>query len=181
VLGGRRLGVQSRSNPADVVASVRAAARDLNSNAAVSDATIMSEVVVAESAPWRFLMRVFVSFAALAATLAAIGLGAVIALAVAARRRELAIRAALGADRARLRAVVLREGFSLVGVGIGLGLLGALALGRAVEHVLVGVIPHDPLALGVAACLSAAAGVLASWIPARRAADANPIDALRAE
>jgi ABC-type antimicrobial peptide transport system permease subunit len=61
------------------------------------------------------------------------------------------------------------------------GLLGAVALGRAVAHLLVGVVPHDPLALSAAAALCAAAAALASWMPARRAADADPIEALRSE
>ncbi len=177
----QQLMIRSRANPADVVRSVRAAARELDPNAGASEATIMSEVVKAESAPWRFLVQVFVAFAALAATLAAIGLGAVVALAVTSRRRELAIRAALGADRARLRAVMLREGLALVVAGLVLGGLGAFALGRAVAHVLVGVRPHDPLALGAAACLELALAVLASWVPARHAADVDPIEALRIE
>ena len=113
--------------------------------------------------------------------LAAVGLGAVISLAVAERRRELAIRAALGAGRRQLRGVVLRESGLLTGVGICVGLLGALALGRAVAHLLVGVVPYDPLALSTAAALCAAAAALASWMPARRAADADPIEALRSE
>jgi putative ABC transport system permease protein len=176
-----QLMIRSRADPADVVRSVSAAARELDPNAGVSDAAIMTEVVKAESAPWRFLVQVFLAFAALSATLAAIGLGAVVALAVASRRRELAIRAALGADRARLRAVMLQEGLALVVVGIALGVLGALALGRAVAHVLVGVRPHDPVALSGAAVVEAALAVLASWVPARRAAGVDPIEALRSE
>jgi putative ABC transport system permease protein len=164
-----------------VVASVRAAAREIDPAATVSDAVVMSAMVAAESAPWRFLQRLFVVFAALAGLLAAIGLAGVTTLAVALRRRELAIRAALGADRARLRTLVLGEGLLLVGGGVVVGVLGALALGRAVAHVLVGVAPHDPPALIAAACVSALAGLVASWIPARRAADADPIEALRAE
>jgi len=177
----QHLMIRSRGNPADVTASVRAAARDIDRNAAVSEATIMSDIVAAESAPWRFVVRVFVGFAALAGALAVVGLGAVVALGVAGRRRELAIRAALGADRARLRAVVLPEGFALVAVGTGAGLLGALALGRGVAHLLVGIVPYDPLALGASACTVVAVGLLASWIPARRAADADPVEALKAE
>jgi putative ABC transport system permease protein len=171
--------VRSRGGAGDVVASVRASARDIDPNAAVSEATIMTDVVTAESAPWRFLVRVFLAFSALAGTLAAVGLGAVVALAGSSRRRELAIRAALGANRAHLGAVMLREGLVLVAVGVGLGLLGALALGRAVAHVLVGVGPHDPIALGAAACLEVALATLATWIPARRAAEVDPIEALR--
>jgi putative ABC transport system permease protein len=175
----QQLMIRSRANPADVVRSVRAAARELDPNVGASEATIMTDVVKAESAPWRFLVQVFVAFGALAATLAAVGLGAVVALAVTSRRRELAIRAALGADRSRLRAIMLREGLSLVIVGLVLGLLGAFALGRAVAHMLVGVRPHDPLALGVAACLEVSLAVVASWLPARHAAEVDPIEALR--
>jgi putative ABC transport system permease protein len=177
----QQLMVRSRGNASDVVASVRAAARGIEPNAAVSEATIMTDVVTAESAPWRFLIRVFLAFSAMAGTLAAIGLAAVVALAVSSRRRELAIRAALGANRARLGAVMLREGLVLVAVGVGLGLLGSVALGRAVSHVLVGVGPHDPIALSAATCVEVAVAALAAWIPARRAAEVDPIEVLRAE
>ena len=95
--------------------------------ASVTGAVAMADIVAAESAPWRFVVRVFLAFASLAALLAAIGLGTVIALAVSTRRRELAIRAALGADRRRLRAVVMKEGTILVGAGVLTGLACALA------------------------------------------------------
>jgi putative ABC transport system permease protein len=173
--------VRARGTPGDVAASVRAVAHEIDQGAAISDAVAMTDVVAAESAPWRFLLRIFIAFAAIAAVLAAVGLGAVIALAVGDRRRELAIRAALGARRHHLRATVVREGFWLVGAGIALGLVAALVLGRAIAHVLVGIPPHDALALGCAASLSAAVGVLASWLPARSAQHADPIEALRAE
>jgi putative ABC transport system permease protein len=173
--------VRTREAPAEVAAAVRAIARALDPAASVSEATIMSEVVEAESAPWRFLMRVFVAFAVLGATLAAIGLTAVVTFAVATRRRELAIRAALGAGPGQLRTVVVREALWLIAVGSGLGLLGALALGRGAASLLIGVAPHDARALGVAVCLTVAVGLVASWLPARRAAEANPIEALRAE
>ncbi len=160
---------------------VRAAAREIDPRAQVSGATMMRAVVDGESAPWRFLMRVFLAFAGLAATLAAVGLAAVIAMAVALRRRELAIRAALGANRRRLRWLVLREAAGLVAAGVALGLIGAGAMGRAVAHVLIGVEAHDPLAMAAAVAGVAVIGVAASWLPARQAADANPLDAMRAE
>ncbi len=127
------------------IGSRRCAAVD--PRASVAGAVAMADIVAAESAPWRFVVRVFLAFATLAALLSAIGLGTVIALAVSTRRRELAIRAALGADRRRLRAVVMKEGTMLVGLGVLAGLACALALGRAVAAVLVGVQPHDPIAL----------------------------------
>jgi predicted permease len=177
----QQLVVRSRVNPADVVASVRSVARELNPKAGVSDVAIMTTIVAAESAPWRFLMRVFIAFATLAAVLASVGLVGVVALSVSTRRRELAIRAALGADRARLRYVVFREGATLVVFGAAAGVLASLALGRSAAHLLVGVPPHDPLALGGAAVAAAAIAILAIWLPTRRAADADPLEVLRSE
>lgn len=164
-----------------VVDGVRAAARALDPQARVSDAANMRAVVDGESAPWRFLMRVFLAFAGLAATLAAVGLAAVIAMAVALRQRELSIRAALGATRQRLRWLVLSEAAALVTAGVMAGLAGAGVMGRAVAHVLIGIGAYDPSALLAAAAGVVAIGIAASWLPARRAADANPMDAMRAE
>ena len=177
----QHLMVRTDGETASAVAAVRAAVREANPGATVSEATLMADVVAAESAPWRFLTQVFVAFAALAALLATIGLGAVIALEVTARRRELAIRAALGADGRRLRAVVLRDAAWLIGLGVAGGLAATLLAGRAVAHVLIGVAPHDVLALAAAALVAGGAGLLATWLPARRAARADPIEALRAE
>jgi ABC-type antimicrobial peptide transport system permease subunit len=126
-------------------------------------------------------MRVFVAFALVAAALATVGLGSVIALAVSARRRELAIRAALGADAKSLRGLVVREASMLTAAGVALGVLGALALGRSVAPVLIGVPPDDPWALVAVAALAGAAGLVTAWLPARRAASTDPLDALRAE
>jgi ABC-type antimicrobial peptide transport system permease subunit len=139
----------------------------------------MDDVVAAESAPWRFLMRVFLGFAALAGSLAVVGLGAVVALTAGARRRELAIRAALGADRTRLRLLMLRDALPILVVGIVLGVVGSLALGRSVQHVLVGVRPTDSVALGGAIIAAIVAGLLAAWMPAARAARVDPVESLR--
>jgi putative ABC transport system permease protein len=166
---------------ANVLTMIRAAVRQVDPAAQVAEAVSMRAAVDAESAPWRFLVRVFVAFAVLAAALAAVGLGAVIAMTVTARRRELAIRAALGADRGRLRRLVLGDALVLVGLGVTAGLCGALTLGRAVAHVLINVPPHDALAMTSATAIAAATGLAASWIPARRASDADPIEAMRAE
>jgi ABC-type antimicrobial peptide transport system permease subunit len=173
--------VRAHDKAAGLIAAVRAAAMAVDPRASVADAVAMADIVAAESAPWRFVVRVFLAFATLAALLSAIGLGTVIARAVSTRRRELAIRAALGADRRRLRAVVMREGTLLVGLGVGVGLVGALALGRVVGAVLVGVQPHDPIALLSAATLALSVGLIACWWPSRRAASADPVEALRAE
>jgi predicted permease len=173
--------VRAHGKAAGLIAPVRAAAMAVDPRASVADAGVMADIVAAESAPWRFVVRVFLAFATLAALLSAIGLGTVIALAVSTRRRELAIRAALGADRRRLRAVVMKEGTLLVGLGVTAGLAGALVLGRVVAAVLVGVQPHDPIALLSAATLALSVGLIACWWPSRRAAAADPAEALRVE
>ena len=96
-------------------------------------------------------------------------------------RRHPAIARRQHRGRRQLWGVVLRESVVLTGVGLGLGLLGAFAPGRAVWHLLVGVAPHDAPALSGVVGVCVAAAALASWMPARRAADADPIEALRAE
>ncbi len=177
----QQLMVQSTGNPADLVGAIGGAARSLDAGASVSEATLMTDVVASESAPWRFLMRVFGGFAALAAALAAVGLGAIVALTVAARKRELAIRAALGATRGQLRVMVVAETLKLVAAGIVAGLVGALLVGGAVAHVLIDVRPHNPAVLAGTAVLLVVAGMVASWLPARTAGDASPLELLKSE
>ena len=164
-----------------VAAAVRAVVKEIDPAASVGEAVTMRSVVDGESAPWRFLMRVFVAFALVAATLAIVGLGAVVTLNAAARHRELAIRAALGAEARRLRWLVLREAIGLTGLGVVLGLLGAIALGRGVAPVLIGIRPDDPLTLTAVAAAAAAACVAAAWLPARKAGHTDPLATLRAE
>jgi ABC-type antimicrobial peptide transport system permease subunit len=97
------------------------------------------------------------------------------------RRQELAIRAALGATPARAIRSVVGEGALLAGLGVALGCAGALAVGRALGTLLYGVSPHDPLTLTAVMVFVAAASLLACYLPARRAAQVEPIAALRAE
>jgi predicted permease len=178
-IGVQQIVVRTRLAPGAAAAAVRAVAVSIDPAARVSDMVRMDDVVAAESAPWRFLMRVFLGFAVLAGSLAVVGLGAVVALTAGARRRELAIRAALGADRTRLRLLMLRDALPMLAAGIGLGVLGSVALGRTVQPALVGVLPLDPLALSSAFVAAAAAGLLAIWVPAARAARADPLESLR--
>jgi predicted permease len=164
-----------------VAASIRAAVKEVDPAGSFGEAVTMRSVVDDESAPWRFLMRVFVAFATMAAALAVIGLAAVVTLAVVARRRELAIRAALGADARRLRWLVLREALGLTGVGILIGIAGAMALGRGVAPVVIGVRPDDLGTLAAVAVAAGVAGLSAAWWPARQAARTDPMAALRAD
>jgi ABC-type antimicrobial peptide transport system permease subunit len=119
------------------------------------------------------------AFAALAAVLAAVGLYGVLAYAVAQRAREFGVRAALGATGGDLRRLVVGQVVRLVTVGGLAGLAAGLAVGRAARALLYGVGAHDPLAVTAAAVLLALVALGAGYLPARRAARADPMRALR--
>lgn len=120
-------------------------------------------------------------FAGIAALLAGIGLYGVIAHTVSQRRKEIGIRMALGARSHDVLSQVLRNAVSLVCIGLGLGLLGALALTRVMKSLLYEVSPLDPLALAAGCLAMVLVGLLAGWIPAYRAAGVDPVTTLRDE
>jgi putative ABC transport system permease protein len=129
----------------------------------------------------RFTMQLAVAFATVALLLAAVGLYGVIAYGVARRRHEFGVRLALGAEPRRVVLAVMREGLVLAGAGAAAGVLAAVPVARLLESQLYGVRPLDAVTYGAALLLLAAVVVVASWIPARRATAASPLDALRAE
>jgi putative ABC transport system permease protein len=113
--------------------------------------------------------------------LAAVGLYGVLAYTVRQRAREIGIRAALGAQRADVIGLVLRQGMTLTGIGMLIGLAGAFALTQLIRKLLFGVAPTDPLTFATIPLLLAAVALLACWVPARRAANVDPMEALRYE
>ena len=121
------------------------------------------------------------SFAFLTLALAAIGLVALVSYSVASRRREFGVRLALGATGGTLQRMVLAEATTLVGAGIGIGLVIALAASNALRALLFNVSPTDVASYAGSTLLLVLVGIAASWWPARRAAGVNPADALRAE
>jgi ABC-type antimicrobial peptide transport system permease subunit len=129
----------------------------------------------------RLTMTLLGAFAALALVLASVGLYGVMALSVTQRTRELGIRVALGAKRADVLRLVLGQGAALIGIGLGVGLLGALGAGRALASVLYQVGAIDGAALFVAMAVLAAIALIACWLPARRAMQVDPMIALREE
>jgi ABC-type antimicrobial peptide transport system permease subunit len=162
-----------------VIARVRAIARELDPGVHVGEVVLMTEVLARESAPWRFAMRVLTFFGGLAAALATIGLIGIVWLVVAMRRRELGIRAALGASPNQLRRHVLRGAFWTISTATIVGVLGALAVGRALEGFLVGTSAHDPLSLVGAAATTVCAGAIGCLLAAQGAARTAPTEALR--
>jgi ABC-type antimicrobial peptide transport system permease subunit len=113
--------------------------------------------------------------------LAGVGLSGLLGYLVSARRRELGIRAALGATPARVGFNVLSESLRLVGWGVGAGLLGAVAAAHGMRTLLFGVGPADLASYAAAMALLGATGIAASWWPARRAMSVDPVETLRAE
>jgi ABC-type antimicrobial peptide transport system permease subunit len=105
----------------------------------------------------------------------------VLSYGVAQRRREIGVRAALGAARGELVRLVIGEGLTVSGVGVALGLAGAAGLTRLMRNVLFGVAPLDALSFSVAPIVLIVVAVIASWLPARRAAAIDPAEALRCE
>jgi predicted permease len=129
----------------------------------------------------RFMMTALSVFGGLSLLLAAMGVYGVLSFAAAQRTREIAIRAALGADRQRLVRLVLDSGARVIMLGLGLGLVGAWYLMQLVRGFLFQVEPRDPLVFGVAILTIVVVGVLAALIPARRASRVDPMQALRSD
>jgi ABC-type antimicrobial peptide transport system permease subunit len=141
----------------------------------------MDEVMLAAQSRPRFLTLLLTLFSSVALVLAAVGIYGVISYSVARRTREFGVRMALGAQRTNVLGIVLSGGMALAGIGIGLGLMGAVVVTRFLSTLLFGVTPTDPATFVVVASLLAAVAFLACYIPARRATKVDPMVALRYE
>jgi predicted permease len=141
----------------------------------------MQERVEETWATPRLMSFLLTCFAVLALTLAVIGLYGVMAFNGLRRMREIGVRLALGAMPAQIRTMMLKQGMRLLGAGLVLGFVGAIALSRVIRSLLFGVSANDPLIYGTVTLVLAAAALFACWIPARRASRVNPMITLRAE
>jgi predicted permease len=129
----------------------------------------------------RLTATLLVVFAALALLVTLAGIGGVIATSVTQRTREFGLRMALGASRDSVLAMVIRQGLTLVGIGLAVGIAGALVAGRVLNAYLYQTAPRDPLIFALVATLFILSGIIACLIPARRATTVDPLIALRAE
>jgi putative ABC transport system permease protein len=171
--------VRTDGLPAAAVPSIRGAVGQTDPDVTVLHAAALSDLVHGQFAGPR-LNAVLVSvFAAGAALLAAVGLYSLLAAAVKARRRELAIRQAIGATPARLRRIVVAQGLWLCGLGLAVGLAGGLVVGRLLSAVLYGVAPNDLYTVIGVVVLLVITSVAASYVPARRATRPDVIALLR--
>ena len=173
--------VRTREAPEAIVASVRRELRAAHPTATLSDVRTLDDVMRNSLARQRFTLTLIATFATAALVLAVFGLYAVIAMSVQARRHELGVRLALGARPRSLVFLILREGMQLAGVGVVVGLAGALALSGVLRALLYGVDARDALVFGGAAIIVVAVAAVATWVPARHAARGSPGEALRVQ
>ena len=144
-------------------------------------ARIADDYVREALAPSRFMLALLGAFAVVAIVLATVGLYGSIAYTVSLRTREIGIRVALGATGRGIVGLVVRDGVRLIAVGVVLGLIIAAGATRAIAGLLYGVGSSDPMTFGSIALFVVGIAMAASYVPARRAAAIDPVDALRAE
>jgi putative ABC transport system permease protein len=173
--------VKTRVPPTSVTSALRDAVRSVDADQPIYDVLTMEEVIARSMAGRRLNLLLLGTFAAIALVLASAGLYGVISYLVAQRTREIGIRVALGARTYDVVWLVMRQGALLAAVGIGLGLVGALGLSRLAESLIYGVSARDPLTFGALAALLGGVALVATWVPARRAARVDPVIAMKSE
>lgn len=173
--------VKTKADPNQLIESVKAEVRSLDSTQPVSNIRTMEQMVSRSVSTDRFSMWLLGSLAVLALILAANGLFSLLSYFVSQRRHELAVRIALGAQRHHVLKIILGEGALLLAIGVAIGLLGSFIAGRFLSSLLFGVSATDPLTFLLTPALLVAVGLLACYIPARRATTVDPLTALRSD
>ena len=173
--------MRTDGDPMVLASDVRATITGLDASLAASNIAPMSDLVDGALQNDRFVTNLLAVFALLALALAAVGLYGVISYGVQRRMREMGIRLALGAGGDDVQRMVVRGGLGLTAAGIGLGLLGAVAVTGVLEVLLYDVSVTDPLTFAVMAGVLTVVAVVASWMPARKAGSADPVSILREE
>ena len=171
--------VKTQGPPAAIVPQLRAIVRELDPNVPITRVQELQEIVDVSIADRRFSTTLLMLFAALAAVLAGIGIYGVIAYGVSQRTHEIGLRVALGARRLSVARLVLQQSLVTSGIGVVLGLGGAVALARLARSMLVGVDAFDPLTLIAATLLIGLVSLMAGAVPVRRALRVDPITTLR--
>src|ERR1700691_583069 len=175
------MAVRTSGDPEAMTSSIAAVVSSMDPDLPLASVRTMDQIVGETRASDRFTTLLYMTFAEFALVLAAIGIYGVMAFAVAQRTHEIGLRIALGADKGQVMTLILREGMILAVAGLAFGLLGAALVGRTMKSMLYGVGTIDLGAFGAVAMVLLGAGVLACFVPARRAAKVDPMVALRYE
>jgi len=173
--------IRTRQSPQAAVPQIRQAMDQVDPDLPLAQLKTMEQVLSDSVTDWRFRTILLVVFGGLALFIAAIGIYGVISYSVAQRTQEIGVRIALGAQPTDVLKTVVGQGFRLTLVGVGTGIVGALALTRFLSNLLYGVKPTDPFTFTVVSLVLAAVALLACYLPARRASKVDPMVALRHE
>jgi predicted permease len=168
------------SRAGNLAAEVRDIVRRIDASALIEDMMTIAQFKEESVSPRRLNAVLISAFGGLAVIIAMVGIAGVLAFSVSARTNEIGIRMSLGADAPRVQRMILREGGSLVAIGLAIGIGGAFLATRVMRGLLFGVEPHDAGTFTVVSLLMAVVGVGACWIPAVRAARIDPAIAMRA-
>jgi putative ABC transport system permease protein len=177
----KHLLVSATADPRALMASVQRELRAIDPTVAVENLKTLEEIRGDSLASRSFAMRLLIGFSIVASALTLVGIYGVLSLSVAARRRELAIRSAMGAGRSDILRLVFGEGMRLIAGGVTAGLAAAIVLSRVLGSFLFEVEPTDPITLISVGLLFVVVALLACWAPARRATKVDPLEALRYE
>jgi putative ABC transport system permease protein len=178
---GMNLVIRTQGDPTNIVAAVRKEVQAIDSDQPVATIKTMDDWLDTSVAAPRYRTALLGLFAVLALVLAATGIYGVMSYSVTQRTHEIGVRMALGARQLDVLKLVVRQGMSLVLIGVGLGLLGAIALTRVLTSLLFGITARDPVTFAAVATLLALVAFVACYIPARRATKVDPLVALRYE
>ena len=179
--GGRQLFVRPRGNVAMLREALRTELVRLDPTVGLVGVELLQDSLDPQIRPWRLGANMFAVFGALALLVAAIGLYSVIAYLVAQRAHELGVRIALGAEQGNIVRLVVRHGVGLAAAGVAIGMVLSLNAGRWIERLLFDTSPRNPTVFLSVAAVLLVVGLLASLIPAWRAARVSPMEALRTE
>jgi ABC-type antimicrobial peptide transport system permease subunit len=170
----------SRAGTESLIADIQQVVWSVNNNLPVASPVTMQDIYAKSMARTSFTLTMLAIAGAMALSLGIIGIYGVISYAVAQRTREIGIRVALGAQKSELKWMFVRSALLLTAMGVVIGVAAAAALTQAMKSLLFGVGPHDLMTYLMVPGLLTLAAVLASYLPARRASNIDPVQALRA-
>ena len=177
----KHLVVRTTADPRTLVVAVERELRSVDPTAAIENVKTLEQIRDESLASRTFAMHLLMGFSVLGSVLTLVGIYGVLSLSVASRRRELAIRSAVGAQQKDIRKLIFGEGFRLIAGGVLAGVALAVVLSGVLRSFLFEVQPSDPTTLVVVGALCVGVGLLACWAPARRAGKVDPLEALRYE